>query len=178
VLYFIRHGESQANLDRVFAGIHRRAPLTPLGQEQARVAGRAVLEANMKIDQIVSSPLERARETAEIVAGCLGMDPGAIAFDARLSEYDVGDLAGKPTEGVSSEQLVGAVGAEDPAAFQARVVEALGDAVRREGNILLVSHGGVGQVIEATRRGIDPAGFYELPRYLNGQVVELTDFSV
>jgi broad specificity phosphatase PhoE len=77
------------------------------------------------IDQIVSSPLERARETAEIIA----------------------------------EQPIGAMGAEDPVAFQAWVLEALGDAARREGGVLLVAHAGVGQVIDAARRGIDPAGF-------------------
>jgi broad specificity phosphatase PhoE len=67
------------------------------------------------------------------------------------------------------------MGAEAPVAFQALVMEALGDAASREGGVLLVSHGGVGQVIDATRRGIDPAGFYGLARYLNAQVVELAD---
>jgi hypothetical protein len=38
-----------------------------------------------------------------------------------------------------------------------------------------VSHAGVGQVIDATRRGIDPAGFYGLERCLNAKVVGLVD---
>lgn len=175
MLYFIRHGESQANVDHVFAGINRPAPLTQIGRKQARMAARGILDKNIKIDEIVSSPLERARETAEIIADILGIAHSGIAFDVRLIEYDVGKLAGKPTHGVTSAQLVGATGAEDPVLFQARVMEALAEAARFGGRVLLVSHGGVGQVIEATRRGIDPAGFYSLERYLNAQVVELAD---
>lgn len=175
MLYFVRHGESQANVNQVFAGINRPAPLTQVGRQQARLAGRCILNMNVKIDQIVSSPLERARETAEIIADSLGIDPAGIAFDARLIEYDVGELTGKSAQGITPAQLVSAMGAEDPVVFQARVMEALGDAARREGNVLLVSHAGVGQVIDATRRGIDPARFYDLERYLNAQVVERAD---
>jgi broad specificity phosphatase PhoE len=177
VLYFVRHGESQANVDGVFAGIGRPAPLTRLGREQALLAGRAIVDMRITIDHVVSSPLERARETAEIIAGSLGINPAVIEFDARLIEYDVGALAGRPTQGVTPAQLVGAGGAENPASFQARVKEALVDAGRRKGNVLLVSHGGVGQVIEATIRGMDPASFYGLTRYLNAQVVELASVS-
>lgn len=53
-------------------------------------------------------------------------------------------------------------GRSDSRVRQARVMEALIDAGPREGNVLLVSHGGVGHVIEATIRGIDPASFYGL----------------
>ena len=173
MLYFVRHGESQANADHVFAGVNRPASLTQAGREQARLAGRDLLKRGIEIDQIVSSPLERARETAEIIAGVLGIDPAAIVPDRRLIEYDVGALAGTPTRGITPAQLVGAPGAEDPALFQARVLEALGAAARRDGNVLLVSHGGVGQVIEAARRGIDPARFYGLERSRNAQVAEL-----
>ena len=126
--YFVRHGESQANVDRIFAGIDRPAPLTRLGRQQARLAGRAILDMKININQIVSSPLGRARETAEIIAASVGIDPAGIVFDVRLIEYDVGELAGKSTQGVTPAQLVGAAGAEDPVAFRARVREALGDA--------------------------------------------------
>lgn len=135
----------------------------------------------ISIYQVVFSPLEGARKTAEITDGSLGSDPAGILFDARLIEYDVGELAGKPTQGVTPVQLVGATGAEAPASVrpsvQARVKEALVDAARGEGNVLLVSHAGVGQVIEATIRGIDPVSFYGLVRYFNAHVVELADVS-
>lgn len=178
MLCFIRHGESRANVDHVFAGINRPAPLTQIGRQQARLAGRGILDTSIKIDQIVSSPLERARETAEIIADILGIGRSGIAFDARLIEYDVGELAGKPTQGVTPAQLVGAAGAENPVVFHARVLEALAEATHRGGGVLLVGHGGVGQVIDATRRGIDPAAFYGLERYLNAQVAGLADIDL
>jgi probable phosphoglycerate mutase len=132
VLYFVRHGESQANVDQVFAGIKRPAPLTRIGRQQARLAGQGILDMKIGIDQIVSSPLARARETAEIIADSLGLDPAGISFDARLIQYDVGALTGESTQEVTPAQPIGAMGAEYPVAFQARVLEALGDAARRE----------------------------------------------
>jgi broad specificity phosphatase PhoE len=110
VLYFARHGESQANVDQVFAGINRPAPLTEVGRQQALLAARGILEMNIRIDGIVFSPLERASETAEIISDSLGMDSASISFDARLIEYDVGTLAGRPTQGVTPAQLVGTIG--------------------------------------------------------------------
>ena len=173
--YFVRHGESQANVDHVFAGISHPAPLTERGSQQARLAGQRILDANIRIDQIISSPLERAYDTAVIIASCLGLDVSGIKLDARLIEYNVGGLTGQSTHEVTAQQLVGAPGAEDPAVFQHRVTAALEDAARAPGNVLIVSHGGVGQVIEATRQRLDPARFFELKSYLNGQVVELGD---
>jgi len=175
MLYFVRHGESQANVDHVFAGITHPAPLTEHGRQQARHAGERILDVDIRIDQIVSSPLERAYDTAAIIAGCLGVDLAGILLDERLSEYDVGGLSGESTRDITAAQLVGAPGAEDPAVFQERVKAALKDAARLPGNVLIVSHGGVGQMIEVTRQGLDPARFFELKSYLNGHVVELGD---
>jgi broad specificity phosphatase PhoE len=174
MLYFARHGESQANVDQAFSGIHRPAPLTELGRRQAREAGRRIIDRAIHIDQMISSPLDRAYETAEIIASTLGLDPAGILLDSRLIEYDVGELAGRSTKGISAAQLIGAPGAEDPDRFQVRVKEALDAAACLGGNILIVSHAGVGQMIEAVRQGIDPASFYSLERYPNAQVVELS----
>jgi len=118
MLYFVRHGESQANVDHVFAGISQPAPLTEHGRQQARLAGLRILDVDIHIDQIISSPLERAYDTAVIIAGCLGADPSAILLDMRLIEYDVGGLSGESTQEVTAAQLVGAPGAEDPAVFR------------------------------------------------------------
>jgi broad specificity phosphatase PhoE len=178
MIYFVRHGESQANVDHVFAGISRPAPLTERGRQQARLAGQRIIDADIRIGQIVSSPLERAYDTAAIIAGSLGLDPSGILLDARLIEYDVGALSGESTHEVTAAQLVGAPGAEDPAVFQTRVKAALTDAARSPGNVLMVSHGGVGQMIEASGRGLDPARFFELASYPNGHVIELGDENV
>lgn len=173
MLYFMRHGQVKGNVDKVFVGQRVPASLTPLGIQQAEEAARRMNGEHIRIDQIVTSPLERALRTAEIVAPLLGIDPSDIRTDPRLMEYDMGDLSGTSKEGVTSAQLISAPNAEDPRAFQHRVEAALGAAAVLPGNTLLVSHNGVGRMIEATKQGFDPARFYELQGYPNARVVEL-----
>lgn len=89
---FVRHGESQANVDRIFANRDDHpAELTPAGIEQAHQLARTLV--NEPITHIYSSPLRRARQTAELVASELGLLP--IVSDA-LREYDVGEFEGLP----------------------------------------------------------------------------------
>jgi broad specificity phosphatase PhoE len=87
---------------------------------------------------------------------------GRIKHDERLEEYDLGELDGKPAKGITAEQRVNAKGAEDPAAFQHRVMACVHDMKLLSGNTLLVSHDGVGRIIEATKLGIEPRRFNEL----------------
>jgi uncharacterized phosphatase len=69
-LILIRHGQAvRSNADYV------RAPLTPLGREQAAVTGRYLQAAQMKIDGFYSSPLRRAQETAALIGAEIGHDP-------------------------------------------------------------------------------------------------------
>ncbi|MFB2980282.1 histidine phosphatase family protein [Microseira sp. BLCC-F43] len=89
-LYFIRHGESEANRLQVISNRGDRYSLTAKGQQQART-----LAENLKpfpLSTIFTSPLRRAIETAEILSDELG-EPYQIT-DA-LREYDCGILEGK-----------------------------------------------------------------------------------
>ncbi len=173
MIYFARHGQSQANVDKVFAGPHLFAPLTETGRHQAEEEGRRILDEKIHIDRIIASPIERAHETAQIIARTIGYDPNDIQVDLRWAEYDMGDLSGQAMDGVTPAQRVSAPNAEDPKAFQARVQAALNNAAVFEGNTLIVSHAGVGRMIETTRQGLDPTRFYELEGYPNAQVVKL-----
>ena len=65
-LIFIRHGQSMANIDNVFAG-HYDLPLSPLGREQAKKTA-LYLKENFTLDEIYSSDLARAYETANATA--------------------------------------------------------------------------------------------------------------
>lgn len=85
----------------------------------------------------------------------------------------MGDLSGQSMEGVTPAQRVSAPNAEDPKKFQARVQAALDNAATFDGNVLIVSHAGVGRMIETTKQGLDPARFYELEGYPDAQVVKL-----
>ncbi|HTJ73677.1 MAG TPA: histidine phosphatase family protein [Verrucomicrobiae bacterium] len=170
-LYFLRHGQSQANLNGLFAGQKENSPLTDLGRQQAQAAAKTLQDRH--ITTIVSSPLERARETAAIVAASLGIRD--VSIDSRLAEYDMGALTGTPNKGktVTSRELISAEGAEDPQLFQQRVLDAVAQYGALPGAVVLVSHAGVGRVIEASKQGLAPDVFYDLPSYPNAQAVEL-----
>ncbi len=68
MIYFVRHGESQNNVEGVFAGQRNDSQLTEKGKKQARAAGKEFQDKRVRIDRIISSPLKRALGTAEIIA--------------------------------------------------------------------------------------------------------------
>ena len=78
-LFFIRHGQSTANLDRVYVG-QIDAPLTEQGKAEA--AGIRDLLSTLPFDRVYSSDLQRAHETQKIAT-------------PLLREFDVGSLAGQ-----------------------------------------------------------------------------------
>jgi phosphohistidine phosphatase len=83
LVYFLRHGLAG---DRdTWTGRDDERPLTEEGRERLLAQGKRLAKIGLRVDSIVTSPLVRARETAEIVAGALEFD-GRIAKDARLGE--------------------------------------------------------------------------------------------
>lgn len=124
VAYFVRHGESEANVEGKMRGTSP-SPLAETGENQAmRAAG---FLHDKQHGQVISSPLPRATETAAVVAG-----PGAApVLDDRFAALDIGDLSGQ-TEGRDEiaeafeehpDQPIG--GGESPNQFRARVDEAV-----------------------------------------------------
>jgi len=91
-LILVRHGESLANQQRIFADDH--TPLTGLGRDQAAEAARRI-GALFRPAAIVSSPLVRARQTAEIIGRHLGL---AVEVVMGLEEADFGFLKGQSYE--------------------------------------------------------------------------------
>ena len=96
-LYLIRHGETDANVEGVWQG-STDSPLNERGLAQARALARRLAQEQLPISVIYSSPLRRARQTAEIIAETLDDIP--IIFDPGLAEYHLGDW-----EGLTYEQL-------------------------------------------------------------------------
>jgi len=92
VVHLLRHGEVY-NPDRVLYGRLPGFRLSVLGERQARAAADWL--AQRPIGYVVSSPLERARQTAEPLADRLGL---AVATDERLIEAD-NHLQGRPVAG-------------------------------------------------------------------------------
>ncbi len=173
MIYFVRHGESEANLKGVFAGQKENSILTEKGREQAKVTAKEILVERIKIDKIISSPLKRAIETAQIIAQEIEFDLNKIEINNSITEYDMGSLTGTPIHKISSAVLISAENAEDTESFQNRVHSCVKELSKLPENILLVSHAGVGRILEIIKISEDSKLFYDLPAYPNASVTKI-----
>jgi len=171
MIYFIRHGESEANRQGVFA--RDDVTLTIKGINQVKKAAKQILSQKILIDVIISSPLRRAAQTAQIISDLIGLNKENIKYDWRISEYLVGEMAGQPEKGTSSLDLISAQGAENPFRFKKRVESFLNQYQNSQQNILVVSHTGVGRMIEVITKGLNPKTFYDLPKWPNAVLIKL-----
>lgn len=89
LVVLMRHGRALNNVKRVLAGRSPGFPLTDEGRRQASAA--AELLSDMRISRVLTSPVERAASTAEIVSGRIGVEPEP---DERLIELDMGKFTG------------------------------------------------------------------------------------
>lgn len=140
--FLVRHGETEWNRLRKIQGISD-IPLNDTGRSQAAALGDIL--SKHRFDLIVSSPLSRALETAQIVARKLGMPAPLVIQD--LVERNYGEAEG--SSGLELDTLyppgTEIPGREDRADVTKRVVRTLHDlAIRHpEADILAVAHGAV-----------------------------------
>jgi broad specificity phosphatase PhoE len=156
--YLIRHGESISNVEERVQG-QADVDLSPLGRRQAAAVAawsRAMLDAASAPDatwEIWSSPLKRARHTADTIAACLGLP---VHIDEGLCELHAGvfqghlwaDLESRFPEAVArwrsgdvEYRIPGGESRAELAARGHRVLEALG---RHDvAGMIVVAHGGV-----------------------------------
>ncbi len=149
VLHLLRHAEHRLQ-NRVVAGRLPGIGLSAHGREEAaRAAARL---ADRGIAAIYSSPLERARETAEIVAAQLALP---VVVRDELNELDFGEWTGSTFEAVRLDprwppwatfrSIAAIPGGETMREVQRRIVEILIELHQVHGDaaVLLVSHGDV-----------------------------------
>lgn len=172
-IFFVRHGESVANTKGIFAGQRDNSPLTEKGREQAKQAAIDLLRKKLKLKKIIVSPLIRAYETAQIIIRHASLQNVEIIVEKRIAEYDMGSLTGTPYRKITSKELVVAENAEDPQKFMDRVHSLLEEIINTNETILIVSHAGVGRIIEAKKKGLPASTFYDLDPLPNAQVIEL-----
>ena len=148
-LLVVRHGESEWNAVGRWQG-RADPPLTMEGRRQAAAAARSL----GSFDAVVSSPLQRAAETATIIAEHLGIGP--VLTEPDLMERDAGEWQGL-TRGQIEMDWPGYLehgkrppGYEPDAAMLDRVLGALGRVAERagDGDALVVAHGGVVYTLE------------------------------
>lgn len=149
VIHLLRHGE-HGLLGRVLAGRMPGVGLTERGRaEIAAVADRLLAD---KVAALYASPLQRTRESAEILAERLGLP---VAFRDDLIELDFGEWTGATFDSIRADprwiswstqrSLSSIPGGESMRAVQRRVVEALLEIYdsHREETVVAVSHGDV-----------------------------------
>ena len=87
-LYFVRHGQTEWNAIARMQG-QWNSDLNETGRNQAEVNGD--LLSNHNIDTVIASPLDRTRQTAEIINRHLKLQ---VSYDDRIMEWDCGDWSG------------------------------------------------------------------------------------
>jgi broad specificity phosphatase PhoE len=137
--WFLRHGETDWNAQGLSQG-STDIPLNSVGIEQARRAA-LTFAAGIELTTIVSSPLIRARRTAEIVAEALKLP---VAIEPDLREVEFGEQEGKPMGDWYDEWIDGhytPTGGESFASLYERVVGAVNRCTALPAPVLVVAHG-------------------------------------
>lgn len=151
-LYVTRHGQTQYNIDVRICG-RADVRLTEKGIAQAHELAQVMQEEKLDIDLIISSPLIRAKETADIVGGSIGVP---VEVDERLAERDYGTVDGtyEGTPGFMEQWVQ--FGYQYPKGESLlkvvqRVYNFLDDLKQRYPGkkIMVISHGGVCRVINS-----------------------------
>ncbi|HEX5225956.1 MAG TPA: histidine phosphatase family protein [Solirubrobacteraceae bacterium] len=174
-VFLARHGETAYNHEGRFQG-QQAIPLNHTGREQA--AGLAERARAYGFRALWCSPLLRARETADVVAAAIGLEPRE---DARLMETDAGDWTDRSFGEViaeTPEQFAAFASADPGFAFpggesfaeqEVRVNAALADVEAGELPALVVCHG---MTIRAALASRAPDGA-EFERVANAAIVPL-----
>ncbi|MBQ6525129.1 MAG: histidine phosphatase family protein [Clostridia bacterium] len=97
MIYIVRHGQTEQNLKKKLQG-RSDYPLTELGREQASAVGDAFRDAGIVFDQVYTSPLGRAVETAELIAGDVPIDVEEALIEMDYGPYEGIDLFDLPPE--------------------------------------------------------------------------------
>jgi probable phosphoglycerate mutase len=102
LVLLVRHGLT-AGTGHVLTGRTPGIPLDDRGREQA--SALAARLAAVPLEAIVTSPLQRCRETAEAIAAARDGHPVSVAEDAELAEVAYGDWTGKPLRRLAKEPM-------------------------------------------------------------------------
>ncbi|MFC5930395.1 MSMEG_4193 family putative phosphomutase [Cryobacterium melibiosiphilum] len=140
----VRHGRTTANATGMLAGRTPGVTLDPVGRDQATLVGARL--ALVTLVGVVSSPLERCRETAQLILDH-GTGSQVTLLEPDLTECDYGDWQGRALSELSTEKLWSVVqsqpsavtfpSGESMAAMQARSVAA----IRRHDAAFEAQHG-------------------------------------
>ncbi len=141
---FVRHGESEANVQQICAG-HMDTPLTDNGRSS--VVGLKEKVDTASIDIVFSSDLVRAKETADLLFEGIHKE---IIIDKRLREVDFGDYTGERHDDTDEKRVTGFPNGENYHDVKRRVISFLSDVMDKYSgkHIAIVAHSGTWKVLE------------------------------
>lgn len=145
-LYLVRHGQTLFNLKGRAQG-HCDSPLTDLGIEQAKMAGKFFKDHNIDFDEAYSSTSERACDTLELITDL------PYKRVKGLKEWNFGMMEGEPEilqkvprrpDQFTHEDFFVPWGGESDKELEKRLNKTINEIVQNStaNNLLLVSHGG------------------------------------
>ncbi len=181
-LILIRHGQSEANIKELFAG-HSDAPLSELGQQQAKVTAEYI-HNTYHVDHVYSSDLQRAYYTGKATADLFGLE---VVQTAELREIFGGDwemMSYSALEESYSEAYgiwkkdVGnsrCIGGESVAELGARIYNSVLEiAKKHEGRtVVIATHATPVRVLECLCCGLSLDEMKNVPWVSNASVTEL-----
>ncbi len=149
-IFFTRHGQTVWNVENKICGA-TDIELTALGHEQAIQLGKKIINDNIKIDEILYSPLIRAAETARHISETTGIP---MREEPRLKEQNFGKYEGTARDGLvfqkaKSDFINSYKGGETMFHLAQRIYNLLDDLKQEDKIYLLVAHNGISRVVNS-----------------------------
>lgn len=153
-LWLIRHGETAWSLSGAHTSI-TDLPLTPQGEIKAAQIGKIL--AGHEFSLVMTSPLQRARETCRIA----GFADKAV-IEPNLTEWNYGDYEGRTTAEIRKDRpdwslwRDGVPNGESVEAVGVRVNKVIDRALTANGDVVMFAHGHVLRILAACWLGLPP----------------------
>lgn len=150
-IYFVRHGESRWNVENKICGA-TDIELTEKGHQQAIETGKIILRDNIKADEILYSPLSRAKDTALHISEMTGIP---AKEEPRLIEQCFGKYEGTPRDGadfqIAKTQFCNNYDGGESMARVAQRIYSLLDEIKTQPDktYILVAHNGIARVVKS-----------------------------
>lgn len=182
-LLLIRHGESEANRQGIFAG-HLDVPLQNTGLRQAQTTAQYIVK-NYKVDRVYASDLKRAFDTGKCVADLIGVAP---VPNKNLREISAGKW-----DGCKFDDLVNnfkddyhiwltdigncrCTGGESVAELSKRVMSALTDIAQNnpDKTVIVATHATPIRAVQCLLSGLSLDSMKDVPWVTNASVTEIS----
>ncbi len=174
-LYIVRHGETMENANNCLVG-RLNSPLTAEGINQAKKVSEYFKDKDINL--IVSSPLDRCKQTAQIISN----DKIKIIYSDSLLGRDHGEFTGKPRDSINFDEYwnynknIKYKKAESVKDLYDRVAKLIEEIKEKyyDKNIIIVTHSGIMRVLYYYFKGIPDNGILSEITIRNCEVFEYT----